>query len=43
MATNKKVYGPCSEKQRLVLTDTTTDVIFTGGGLIACSHVKQIL
>lgn len=25
-------YGPCSEKQRLILQDTTTDVILMGGG-----------
>lgn len=28
----KKVYGPISEKQRILLTDVTTDVIFLGGG-----------
>lgn len=28
----KKVYGPCSEKQRLILQDNTTDVILMGGG-----------
>lgn len=28
----KKVYGPCSEKQRLILMDTTTDIILVGGG-----------
>lgn len=28
----KKVYGPASEKQRLILTDKTTDVILLGGG-----------
>lgn len=27
-----KVYGPCSEKQKLFLTDNTTDVILLGGG-----------
>lgn len=27
-----RVYGPCSERQRLLLTDTTTDVILVGGG-----------
>jgi predicted phage terminase large subunit-like protein len=27
-----KVYGPASEKQRLFLTDNTTDVILLGGG-----------
>lgn len=26
-----KVYGPCSEKQRLFLTDNTTDIILLGG------------
>lgn len=26
------VFAPCSEKQRLVLTDESTDVILTGGG-----------
>lgn len=34
-----KVYGPASEKQRLFLTDNTTDVILLGGGagkLIHC-------
>ena len=29
---SSKVYGPCSEKQRIFLTDTTTDVILLGGG-----------
>lgn len=28
----KKTYGPCSEKQRLILQDNTTDVILMGGG-----------
>lgn len=28
----KKTYGPASEKQRLILTDKTTDVILIGGG-----------
>jgi predicted phage terminase large subunit-like protein len=32
MKKDKKTYGPCSEKQRLVLQDTTTDVILMGGG-----------
>ena len=27
-----KKYGGISEKQRLILSDTTTDVIFVGGG-----------
>lgn len=27
-----KVYGAISEKQRLILSDTTTDVLFVGGG-----------
>ena len=31
MTNKKKVYGPISEKQRLILTDTTTDVILIGG------------
>jgi len=26
-----KIYGPASEKQRLFLTDNTTDVILLGG------------
>lgn len=29
---NKKTLGPCSEKQRIVLQDTQTDVILMGGG-----------
>jgi predicted phage terminase large subunit-like protein len=28
----KRVFGPVSEKQRLILTDITTDVILVGGG-----------
>ena len=32
MSTEKKVFGPASEKQRMVLQDTTTDVILVGGG-----------
>lgn len=28
----KKIYGPVSEKQRIILADTTTDVILLGGG-----------
>lgn len=26
------VFGPCSEKQRLILLDDTTDILLTGGG-----------
>lgn len=26
------VFGPCSEKQRLILTDDTTDILLCGGG-----------
>ena len=25
-------FGPCSEKQRLVLLDDKTDILLTGGG-----------
>lgn len=32
MSNERRVYGPCSEKQRLFLTDNTTDVILLGGG-----------
>lgn len=32
MSKPKKSYGPCSEKQRLILQDNTTDVILMGGG-----------
>lgn len=32
MKTKKKVYGPASEMQRIVLQDKTTDVILVGGG-----------
>ena len=28
----RQVFGPASEKQRLVLQDSTTDVILVGGG-----------
>jgi hypothetical protein len=28
----RQVFGPASEKQRLVLQDNTTDVILVGGG-----------
>ena len=28
----KKIFGPCSEKQRMVLQDNTTDVLLVGGG-----------
>lgn len=28
----KRSYGPCSEKQKLILQDNTTDVILMGGG-----------
>ena len=28
----KIVFAPCSEKQRLILTDETNDVIMIGGG-----------
>jgi predicted phage terminase large subunit-like protein len=31
-ATEQLVFGPCSEKQRLILTDDTTDVLLCGGG-----------
>lgn len=27
----KMTFGPCSEKQRIILQDTTTDVILMGG------------
>lgn len=30
--TKKVVYGPASAKQKLILQDTTTDVILIGGG-----------
>ena len=30
--TEKVVFGPCSEKQRLVLQDDTTDLLLVGGG-----------
>lgn len=29
---NKPVFAPASEKQKLLLTDKTTDVILVGGG-----------
>ena len=29
---NRPTFGPASLKQQLVLQDTTTDVILTGGG-----------
>ncbi len=32
MAKTKRTLGPCSEKQRIVLQDNTTDVILMGGG-----------
>lgn len=32
MSNKKKVYGPVSEKQKLILKDTTTDVLLIGGG-----------
>lgn len=32
MKKQKKSYGPCSEKQRIILQDNTTDVILMGGG-----------
>jgi predicted phage terminase large subunit-like protein len=32
MKEKPKVYGPCSEKQRMVLQDNTTDILITGGG-----------
>jgi hypothetical protein len=35
MSTQRKIYGPASEKQRLVLTDNTTDILLVGGGEIA--------
>jgi predicted phage terminase large subunit-like protein len=28
----QKIYGPCSEKQRLVLTENSVDILLTGGG-----------
>jgi len=28
----RQVFGPASEKQRMVLQDNTTDVILVGGG-----------
>lgn len=31
MNKQRKSYGPCSEKQRLILQDNTTDVILMGG------------
>lgn len=38
----KKTYGPCSEKQRLILQDNTTDVILMGGKQI-CLPFKTTL
>lgn len=42
----KKTFGPCSEKQRLVLQDKTTDVILVGGGAgggKAIQHGEKVL
>jgi hypothetical protein len=30
--TERRVYQPASERQRMILQDTTTDVILVGGG-----------
>lgn len=30
------VYGPCSEKQRIILEDDTTDFLLCGGGRHTC-------
>ena len=32
MADERLHFGPCSEKQRLVLQDNETDLLITGGG-----------
>jgi hypothetical protein len=39
-AMSKLVFGPASEKQRMVLQDKTTDVILVGGGKICASTLK---
>ena len=36
-------FGPASEKQRMVLQDTTTDVILVGGGKLCASTLKTTL
>jgi hypothetical protein len=39
----RQVFGPASEKQRMVLQDNTTDVILVGGGKFCASTLKTIL
>lgn len=34
-------FGPCSEKQRLILLDDTADILLCGGGQSLCPHVKN--
>lgn len=44
MATKpKRSYGPCSERQKLILQDNTTDVILMGGGGTCASTLKTVL
>ena len=38
-----KVYGAISEKQRLILSDTTTDVLFIGGGAGQNDNILALL
>lgn len=38
----KKIYAPCSEAQRIILTDQSTDVILTGGGKLCAPTLKTL-
>ena len=40
---SRPVFGPASEKQRIVLQDNTTDVLLVGGGKLSASTLKTIL
>ena len=39
----KPVFAPCSEKQRLVLQDDSTDILLIGGGRLCASTLKTTL
>lgn len=40
---NSVIFGPKSEKQRLFMTDNTTDIVLYGGGKPCASTLKHSL
>lgn len=36
------VFGPCSKKQQIIMSDDTTDVLLIGGGEYCASTLKTL-